>query len=128
MMETENMTEGLAQLRKDVKFAVDSGALDDQDGVVTMSFFSGRISNALLRGIRAELYGPHLVESKRPLGETRMVNGVRLRDLNRWVANKVQSVDPNFTPPKDVTEWGFLNAGMTTDVLYSALKKWAGAA
>ena len=86
-----------------------------------MSYFQAYGPATWLRGIRADLYGHHLVESKRPKGGKRMMQGVSLLEFHRWVARKVQSADPNnFTPPE-----GFLNHAMTTSALYGALKEWA---
>ena len=121
------MSESLELLRNDVKIALSKGALDGEAGIVKMSYFQAYGPTTWLRGIRADLYRHHLVESKRQEGGKRMMQGVSLTEFHRWVARKVQSADPNnFTPPEDVTGWGFLNDTMTASALYGALKEWAG--
>ena len=120
------MSESLELLRNDVKMKLSKGALDGEAGIVKMSYFQAYGPTTWLRGIRADLHRHHLVESKRPEGGRRMMQGVSLLEFHRWVARKVQSADQNnFTPPEDVTGWGFLNNAMTTSALYGALKEWA---
>ena len=95
------MSESLELLRNDVKIALSKGALDGEAGIVKMSYFQAYGPTTWLRGIRADLYRHHLVESKRQEGGKRMMQGVSLTEFHRWVARKVQSADPNnFTPQR----------------------------
>ena len=118
-------------LRSELKFALmcqpgkDSAALDgDGDHVVPIAFFNGRVPREWLHEIRTELHRNQLVKSSKQPGE-RWAMGVNLCEFHRWVANKVQRIDQDFTPPDNVVGWGFLSEGLTASKIQCALSQWA---